>query len=950
MGLVRSVIDSVALNLTEIRLSDSVWEFDPGLLVQHSWLRILEMPNVASAPFKIGGFTRLEEINTPHDLLAVSNAIFAPLLTSAVFSGLQASTVGISSLSSLQSISLAFGPSHSVVCSSFAQLTLPPQLAYVSFESIPDWCSGTTIGINSLGNALKELILKGNTSQIDLGTLQVDQLEKLTLSQFHSISSSVLSAIGPSLRVLTLVDHVSTTLDYSQLSMLEELRFEGKLEINSFEALICNGLLPTNSIKKLVLDLNNTVSMPSCGINTLAQLETLEIKSHCFQLINLDEFLPSSLKHIRAEEGFAPTSDLINWSALPDKLPKLVTIQIGSSSLLSTGGTPFPLDDISRLSFLEELTVTGATTTTYFNGELPRNFFTEIAPRMKILNLAGHRLIGTVPEVLDSSIEIINLTGNHFSNWKPFDGTPISRREIGSTSQTSNLAEIYLSNNVLTEFPDDDSLKLLKNLKVMDISGNSQLGGPVPRIFDGSIPNLKYFAAGTTNLSGSIPNLSNATSLSFIDLSNNDLCGSLPDIPVATILSPFLVTTPPLNLFLGNNKLSGSFPSSWKDAYITAVDISNNMVTGEWTESPINLNPFKSLSLSLRSNPFSGHIFSLRLIGEYSMLDFRDSNLETCDQDPQLLVPIYGPTEPFPPICACGSYWKRYLTSIYCVKRDFKSINAGKTLSSDDTSALARTKSFNKSDHFLSDVSSRSVESVRDLSLQKRVLSSYNHYEQQSGCIEPAPRPGMTQPISSPTQSVVPSSPCTGSAPSPSFACINGVWTSNTSVETPTFVIPGSTQIVHISGNLTTSTIQMPGVGSLIIVHGCIYNLTNIFVTLTLEDIKKIEKSTGKSLTQSLIVSDSDGNCPSGSTKLSTVGISSNQQKFGCKRVKVEKATSSNSKQLSGIFIVSSSRCNIWWIIVVSVIGGLILIGTAVALFVLSRRKTVHEMAFDASS
>ena len=160
------------------------------------------------------------------------------------------------------------------------------------------------------------------------------------------------------------------------------------------------------------------------------------------------------------------------------------------------------------------------------------------------------------------------------------------------------------------------------------------------------------------------------------------------------------------------------------------------------------------------------------------------------------------------------------------------------------------------------------------------------------------------------------------SPPSPSFICINGVWTSVGSVDTPTLTVPSGASTTVVVGNLTSTTVVIGGAGSTVIVTGCITNLTYIELLLTSDDLKTI----GKTKTQILVSSD-DASC---GTDLSNTTISLRVQGNTCKRATVKSQTTGGGT-LSGIFSVDSSRCNTWWIILVSVIAGVVVLLAIIA-------------------
>lgn len=158
--------------------------------------------------------------------------------------------------------------------------------------------------------------------------------------------------------------------------------------------------------------------------------------------------------------------------------------------------------------------------------------------------------------------------------------------------------------------------------------------------------------------------------------------------------------------------------------------------------------------------------------------------------------------------------------------------------------------------------------------------------------------------------------------PGPSFFCINGVWTTGSAVETPIFVVPpGSTQTI-VNADIESSEIIFNGLGATIVLSGCAANLSQVTVTLTLSDLESIKD--GKT---QLLISLTNTSC----NDLSEVDVSLKIEGSSCKRVKATKAASNG--QLSSIFSVDNSRCNRWWIILVAVVCGVIVI--AVLIFIL---------------
>ena len=142
------------------------------------------------------------------------------------------------------------------------------------------------------------------------------------------------------------------------------------------------------------------------------------------------------------------------------------------------------------------------------------------------------------------------------------------------------------------------------------------------------------------------------------------------------------------------------------------------------------------------------------------------------------------------------------------------------------------------------------------------------------------------------------------------------------------------TSPVLIEGNVTipaSTTIQIPlgslsGSGSFLKINGCASIDGSINVTLSAEDLELIEQQ-GGSIDVSLI----EAKCGIVNGKVNAVGPKS------CKKVSSSQTTSNDSEggyTLGATFRVNSNGCRLWWIVLVSVVGGLIVLAVVVILLV----------------
>lgn len=206
------------------------------------------------------------------------------------------------------------------------------------------------------------------------------------------------------------------------------------------------------------------------------------------------------------------------------------------------------------------------------------------------------------------------------------------------------------------------------------------------------------------------------------------------------------------------------------------------------------------------------------------------------------------------------------------------------------------------------------------------------------GTLPPPAAPPVEEPVSAPAASPPtqpPTAPtalvCSGASPGPSFTCVNGVWVSNGTVEQQTVVI--STTSVVIAGNLTVQTITFSGTSHNVTVIGCV-STEGITLDLTKENPGSLSGKTVTILSQG-------SNC---SSSLSTIPLAIKQPENDCAKVKSTSSTTSSSSQtsLSVLFSLDKSGCNTKWIIVGSVVGGVVVLGvvaTIVAVTVIKKHK-----------
>ncbi len=159
-----------------------------------------------------------------------------------------------------------------------------------------------------------------------------------------------------------------------------------------------------------------------------------------------------------------------------------------------------------------------------------------------------------------TSLEYLEINDNYFS------------KDISSWHTLTHLTQVDISRNLLTGSL--DSLAVCTGLTQVD-AGYNLLSGTID-VFEG-MTQLRYFNVEGCGLTGALPNsLSLCTELTYLNLNSNYFTGTVPSLADATYLTALL---------LSNNELSGALdyvsPSTSNPfTYLTVIDIHNNRFSG----------------------------------------------------------------------------------------------------------------------------------------------------------------------------------------------------------------------------------------------------------------------------------------------------------------------------------------------------------------------------------
>lgn len=621
-----------------------------------------------------------------------------------------------------------------------------------------------------------------------------------------------------------------------------------------------------------------------------------------------------------AADGFADDGS-VDWEEIWTLFPSLYTLIFQQPRLTAT----LP---IRLLSTLNTFTITDSG----LSGSFSENFLAGFASSSIFsltINLASNKIAGTLPPGLFSPLS--SLTGLVYLN---FNGNgnllvgPVPSNFLHPSSAQTFI--IFFNNNKLSgQLPASlfTSAVILGDFR-LDFS-NNELTGPLPSIlFNKGVTIPATTSILTLNfdynkLNGTIPSTfltngltQNATFTAFVlGLRDNQLEGSIPENLFYTHVDgkretrelngtgskkresaiAYIGGSFTTQLDFSDNLLNGSIPSAIMEAYrlndggsgTLYFYASSNAFTGPL---PALCSPTKVMNFEASYNQFEGDIPNEWQACRFKVIRINSNPGLNGTIPPQLLS----------------------LT-------DLLDFNADSTPLSGDLPTF--TTAWTLSSTNINFCSANSIAAFTSSSVISCIVAQSNFCDCQqtyalcgrSDCRSPTTMP-TTTPIATPVH--VPAA-CSGTAPSSLFTCIGGSWTAEV-ITSDTLVLQPNSGSVVVTGNVTSSSIILNGLGTTIEITGCAANLTEVHIDLTQTQLQEIGKSKLFQLLTTL-----SSNC---SSALDNVTVSASIVDRGCRKVKVAKVTSSDRSTLSGLFTMDNSACNTWWIILVSVLCGVVLL------------------------
>lgn len=625
-------------------------------------------------------------------------------------------------------------------------------------------------------------------------------------------------------------------------------------------------------------------------------------------------FSPAGASPSTSTNGFKDTGE-IDWTEVFAILPALTAFQVSNSdSFIGTLPTTLPRN-ITFFSLITTPNITGLIPSTIFNNGPPPGLSLQFT-------VVSSGVMGYIPSDLfipftSARLVVFNfqLTSNRIEGY--ISPTLFPSGFLANTGKpTFNF--LIADNDIIGSIPPS----LFANINYFEkfnfaANRNRQLTGPLPPLFaNGFIPASENSSLSVTlsqcTIDGSIPSnfITNGLSANTligplsVDLASNFLTGAIP----SDLMQTGAVTFKSQNIFLrfAGNQLTGSIPPQLIDGVAPvalspsfSLDLTNNRIEGP-LPSLSNCLPATPLVLTLDGNRINGSIPN----------DWQNCNFQT--------------------ITLANNGGLNGTIPAELLNRSLGTFHASHTSLSGNIPKLSSTLtnldlSYTKIDFCTApSITSADGWSAPNCNLLETSACGCTAYY-PNACIAACsmwpiapipPFPTPTAPIA--PAPIPPSVTCTGTPPSPTFVCIGGVWTAIGSVETPILNIPSGAGTVVVS-NISSNSIVLNGLNASIEITGCATNLTSLTITLTETQAGEI----GKSELIKLLLSSSSANC---SVDLNSIDLSTTISGSSCKKVSVKKVTSDDGSTLSGIFTLDNSSCKTWWIILVSVVCGVIVL------------------------
>ncbi|KAJ6865442.1 hypothetical protein NC651_035875 [Populus alba x Populus x berolinensis] len=350
----------------------------------------------------------------------------------------------------------------------------------------------------------------------------------------------------------------------------------------------------SSKVPQIMANLSSLSSLflRECGLQGEFPMGIFQLPNLRFLSIRYNPYLTGYLPEFQS--GNQLESLLLAGTSFSGNHTQLISLYLGDNKLHG----PIP-ESIYRLQNLEDLDLAS----NFFSGTLDLNLllnfrnlvslqlsYTNLSllnsnnstipqPKLELLTLSGYNL-GEFPSFLrhQNHLELLDLADDKLEGHIP---------KWFMNMSTITLEALCLTGNLLTGFEQSFDVLPWKNLRSLQLYSNKLQGSlpiPPPAIFE--------YKVWSNKLTGEIPKvICDLTSLSVLELSNNNLSGKLPPC-----LGNKSRTASVLNL--RNNSFSGDIPETFTSGCsLRVVDFSQNKLEGKIPKSLANCTKLDILNL-----------------------------------------------------------------------------------------------------------------------------------------------------------------------------------------------------------------------------------------------------------------------------------------------------------------------------------------------------------------
>ena len=443
---------------------------------------------------------------------------------------------------------------------------------------------------------------------------------------------------------------------------------------------------------------------------------------------------------------------------------------------------------------------------------------------------------------------------------------PLIVNSTAGFAAPANLGFINLSYNTLVQIPSEADFRSMK-LRSLYIGNNLDLTGTLPDIFN---------TVSTRNTT---------TLVNRLSAGNTRLSGTVPGIPIY-LVSLYAFGNTKLDIIAPNALLVGTLPTAWNTMAMGYIDLSGNagingtVATVDAASGRVTSQFVKSAtSIYLSGSGLTGPMFNITSMAGLTELSMVTPSVDFCASTRTTGAQFSAPLTYCSLITTNASYCTTAYPSV-CLSSPWAA-----------------------------------PPPVTPLPVAPPTAPTTSPAE------TPVTSP-LTAPETIPTQQTAPIETCPMPSPGPSFVCEGNTWVSHDSVTEQTITLPPASTTT-INGNLTTTSIVITSASSSINVTGCVTTSDGktpmITIVLTQSDLEELVKSGGKVTTEVVHQGPGCAAISSSSLNVDSSGIKS------CKSVSTDKIGTGSG--LAATFTVHTSKCNVWWIVLVSVLCVLALLG-----------------------